>query len=212
MELTVNTREITGKKVRFLRRQGITPVHVYGHGIEPLAVQCDTVELRKILAQAGMTKIVSLKLDKSKKVRPVMVREIQKNALTGELVHVDFYQVRMEEKIKVDVPIILTGEAPALKLKENFLAHELHILEIECLPDAIPNQIDVDLSGLVKAEDAVHVSDVKLGSGITILTQPSQLIAKISLRYVEKETPVAAPAAAETAAVDTTKDSAPEKK
>jgi large subunit ribosomal protein L25 len=217
MELTANTREITGKKVRFLRRQGITPVHVFGHGIEPLAVQCDTLELKKVLSQAGATHIISLKLDKAKKPRSVMVREVQKNAITGELVHVDLYQVRMEEKLKVIVPLVLVGEAPALKLKENFLAHELDRVEIECLPDAIPGQIDVDISGLAAAEQSVHVRDLKLGNGIVILNNPSLLIAKISLRSVEKEEAAAAPAAAEAAAAEpaaeaTKEKAAPEKK
>jgi len=128
MDLTAHTREIRGKKVKTLRRQGITPVHVFGHGIEPEALQCDTIDLQKVLAQAGSTGIVGLKIDKSRKKRNVMIREVQKEPRSGQLLHVDFYQIRMEEKLKVDVPIILTGEAPALKLKENFLSHELDSL------------------------------------------------------------------------------------
>ena len=190
MELSANTREIMGKKVRFLRRQGITPVHIFGHGVEPLPLQCDTVELKQVLAQAGRTGIVGLKLDKAKKPRNVMVREVQKEPRTGELLHVDFYQIRMEEKLKVDVPIVLVGEAPALKHKENYLAHELNDLSVECLPDAIPSRIELDISILEEAEQAIHVDSIQLDEGVSILTNPEQLVVKISARHVEKEVEV----------------------
>ncbi|HEY93492.1 MAG TPA: 50S ribosomal protein L25 [Dehalococcoidia bacterium] len=187
MDLTVHTREIRGKKVKILRRQGITPVHVFGHGIEPEALQCDTINLQKVLAQAGTTGIVGLKVDKSRKKRNVMVREVQKEPRSGQLLHVDFYQIRMEEKLKVDVPIILIGEAPALKLKENFLSHELDSLSVECLPDDIPNHIEVDVSILEEADQSIHVEDIVLGEGITVLNHPEQLVAKINIRHIERE-------------------------
>jgi large subunit ribosomal protein L25 len=187
MELSANTREILGKKVRFLRRQGITPVHLFGHNIEPLPLQCDTAELKNILAQAGMTQIVSLKIDKKKTPTNVMVREVQTEPRTDELLHVDFYQIRMEEKIRVEVPIVTVGEAPALRYKENFLAHELNNLTIECLPDEIPSRVEIDLSDLTESEQAIHVGDISLGDGITIIDNPEQLVVKISAGFVEKE-------------------------
>jgi large subunit ribosomal protein L25 len=187
MELSANNREILGKKVRFLRRQGITPVHLFGRNIEPLPLQCDTAELKNILAQAGMTQIVSLKIDDTKTPTNVMVREVQTEPRTDELLHVDFYQIRMEEKIRVEVPIVTVGEAPALRFKENFLAHELNNLTIECLPDEIPSRVEVDLSDLTEAEQAIHVGDISLGDGITIIDNPEQLVAKISAGFVEKE-------------------------
>ena len=187
MELSANNREILGKKVRFLRRQGITPVHLFGHNIEPLPLQCDTVELKNVLARAGMTQIVSLKIDDTKMPTNVMVREVQIEPRTDELLHVDFYQIRMEEKIRVEVPIVTVGEAPALRFKENFLAHELNNLTIECLPDEIPSRVEVDLSDLTETEQAIHVGDISLGDGITIIDNPEQLVVKISTGFVEKE-------------------------
>ena len=187
MDLTAITREIKGKKVKTLRRHGITPVHVYGRGIEPEALQCDTLELQKILAQAGTTGIVGLKLDKSRKKRNVMVREVQKEPRSGQLLHVDFYQIRMEEKLKVDVPIILIGEAPALKMKENFLSHELDSLSVECLPDDIPSHIEVDVSILEEADQSIHVQDILLSEEVTVLNNPEQMVAKINVGHIEKE-------------------------
>ncbi|MDP2730923.1 MAG: 50S ribosomal protein L25 [Dehalococcoidales bacterium] len=187
MELSATTREVLGKKVRFLRRQGITPANLFGHNVESVALQCDTAELNRLLPRTGKTGIVNLKIDRTRKPRNVMVREVQREPRTGELLHVDLYQVSMEEKIRVEVPIVPVGEAPALKLKENFFAQELHNLNIECLPDKVPGRIELDISALDEADQALHVRDIVLDDDITILDNPERLVAKISTRFVEKE-------------------------
>jgi len=186
IELQADPREILGKKVRFLRRQGITPVHLFGPNIESMALQCDTTQLQHVLAQTGKTGLISLKLDKAKKPRNVMAREIQREPRTRELIHVDFYQVSMAEKIRVDVPIVTVGEAPALKLKDNFLAQELNSLTVECLPDEIPNKVELDLGSLTDAEQTIRVKDISLDEGITVLNALEQLVVRISVRRVEK--------------------------
>jgi len=186
IELKVTNREILGKKVKHLRRQGITPVHLFGHGIESLALQCDTGELERVLGQAGQTRLISLKLDKEKKPRSVVVREFDRDWRKGQLVHVDFYQVKMEEKIKLEVPVVLVGEAPALKSKTYMLEHELGTLTVECLPAKIPASLEVDISSLTEPEQTIRVKDVILDKDITVLNDPELVVAKISSRPVEK--------------------------
>jgi len=186
IELTVTNREILGKKVRHLRRQGITPVHLFGHGIKSLALQCGTGELERVLGQAGQTRLISLKLDKEKKPRSVVVREFDRDWRKGQLVHVDFYQVKMEEKIKLEVPVVLVGEAPALKSKTYMLEHELGTLTVECLPAKIPASMEVDISSLTEPEQTIRVKDVALDKDITVLNDPELVVAKISSRPVEK--------------------------
>ncbi len=186
IELKVANREVLGKKVKHLRRQGITPVHVFGHGIESLALQCDTRELEQILSQAGQTRLITLKLAKDKKPRIVVVREFDRDWRRGQLIHVDFYQVKMEEKIRLEVPVVLVGEAPALKSKTNMLAHELGTLTVECLPAKIPNSLEVDINSLTEPDQSIRVKDVTLGEGITVLNNPELVVVKISLRPVEK--------------------------
>ena len=185
-ELKADTREILGKKVRFLRRQGIIPVHLFGHGIDSVALQCEAARLQQVLAQAGKTHIISLMLDKARKPRNVVVREVQRNPVTDDILHVDFYQVRMGEKIQVEVPIVLTGEAPALKLKENTLMQALHRLTIECLPDKIPDSVAVDVSSLTEAEQTIQIKDITIGEEVTILNDPEHMVVKISPPRVEK--------------------------
>ena len=223
IELKATNREILGKKVKHLRRRGITPVHVFGHGIESLALQCDTSELDRVLGQAGQTRLITLKLAKEKKPRTVVVREYDRDWRRGELVHVDFYQVRMEEKIRLEIPVVLVGEAPALKAKTNMLEHELGTLTIECLPAKIPNSVEIDISALTELDQAIRVKDVTLDKDVTILNNPDLVVAKISPRPVEKieekvvEEAVAAEAEAEAAegeeeAAETPKEAARDEK
>ena len=186
LELKVTNREILGKKVKHLRRQGITPVHLFGHGIESLALQCDTVQIEQALAQAEQTGLISLKLDNEKRPRTVMVRAFDRDWRKGQLLHVDFYQVKLREKLKLEVPVVLVGEAPALKSKDNMLEHELDTLTIECLPAKIPANIEVDISSFTEPGQAIRIKDIILGEDIVILNDPELVVAKISWRPVEK--------------------------
>jgi len=186
IELKVAKREILGKKVKHLRRQGITPVHLFGHGIESLALQCEAKELERVLDEAGQTRLITLRLAKEKKPRVAVVKEYKRDWRNGQLLHVDFYQVKMEEKIKVEVPVALVGEAPALKSKAYMLEHELATLTVECLPAKIPARIEVDISSLAELDQAIRVKDVVVDKDIAILNNPDLVVVKISSRPVEK--------------------------
>ena len=106
LQLKVKKRQITGKKVKELRRQGITPAHLFGPGVDSLAIQCDTPNLINILEEAGHTKLVELKVERERNTRTVMVGEVQIDSFKGGLLHVDFYQVKLTEEIRVNVPIV----------------------------------------------------------------------------------------------------------
>ena len=186
IELRVDSREILGKKVRFLRRQGIIPLHLFGHNVESMALQCDEAQLKRVLAQAGKTRLISLELDKGKKPKNVVVREIQRDVRTDGLLHVDLYQIKMTEKIRVEVPVIVVGEAPALKSKENMLLQELNSLLVECLPNKIPANVKVDLISLTERGQAIKVEDLALGKEVAILNDSRLAIVKISARPKEK--------------------------
>lgn len=197
LTLPLTNRSILGKKTRFLRRQGITPVHLFGHGLKSQALQCDTANLQRIITQAGMTRLISLEIEDDKQPRVVFIREIQRDVLSGEPLHVDFYQVRKTEKIRVDVPIVLVGEAPAMKEKGRILTHGVTSLGIECLPDKLPPQIEVDLSPLEELGQSIYVRDITLSPDITVITDPDQLLAKVSEARVEVEEVVAEEVVAE---------------
>jgi large subunit ribosomal protein L25 len=186
IELKATNRDTLGKKVRHLRREGITPIHLFGHGTQSLSLQCDTRELETVLSHAGHTGLINIKIDHEKKARMAVVRDYGRDWRNKQLVHVDFYQVRMGEKIKLDVPAVVVGEAPALRAKENMLAQELDTLHVECLPGKIPDTIKVDVSSLNEPGQAIRVKDISLDEGITILNEPELVSVKISRRHVEK--------------------------
>jgi large subunit ribosomal protein L25 len=187
LELGAQKRDVLGKRNRFLRRQGITPTHVFGHNIESLALQCDTVNLKKVIEQAGTTRLISLSIEGEKQPKSVFIREIQRDTVGRQLLHVDFYQVRKGEKMEVDVPIVLVGEAPALKQKGRMLTHGITSLSIECLPEKVPPQIEVDISALEELEQAIHVKDIALDPDIAVGADPEQLVVKISEVLVKEE-------------------------
>ncbi len=197
LTLQASKRNTLGKKTRFLRRQGITPAHLFGRGLESLPLQCDTAKLQRTITQAGTTRLIALEIDGDKQPRSVFIREIQREATTGALIHVDLYQVQMKERIKVEVPIVLVGEAPALREKGRSLTHGVTRLSIECLPDNVPPKIEVDLSPLEEADQAIYVRDILLSPDVTVITDPDQLVVKISKVYVEKEEEVAVEAGTE---------------
>ena len=187
-ELEVTKREITGKKVRFLRRQGLMPANIYGHGIDSTPINVDTRSLKHLLTHAGKTDLISLKIDSGQEPVRALVREVQRNPMTDELLHVDFYQVSMTEKIKAEVPIVFVGEAPVLKkIKNSTLLHLIDSLDIEALPDDLPHSLEVDVSHLEELDHSIHVKDIPLGKGITLLSDPEQMVVKVAEARKEEE-------------------------
>lgn len=197
--LKATARDVLGKKTRFLRRRGITPTHLFGHGVESMSLQCDTAELKDIIARGGSTRLVSLDIEAEKDPRSVFVREIQVDTITDQLIHVDLYQIQKTEKMTADIPIILIGEAPATKSRENILQQSLTQLGVSCLPEKLPPQIEIDLSSLEEVNSAIYARDIDLGPDVTITTPDDQMIVKISQVAIEKEEEVVAELGAEEA-------------
>jgi len=187
IELVAVSRDILGKKVRFLRRQGLIPANLYGHNVESTALQIETSQLKHTLTKAGKSSLIALKVDGTKGPKMVIVRDVQREPLSGELLHVDLYQVKMEEKIKLEVPLLFVGEAPAIKERGGILVQNMSSLEVECLPADMPHNIEVDLSVLEEIDQAVHVKDLRADEGVTILTDPDQAIVQIARSRVEVE-------------------------
>ncbi len=214
IELEATKREITGKKVRFLRREGSTPANMYGHGLESVALQVDTKKLKQTLAKAGKTDLISLKVADGDAPVKVLIREVQKDPLNNDLLHVDFYQVKMTEKIKADIPVAFVGEAPALKKKNLSLLHLIDSLHIEALPDHLPHNFQVDVSKLEDTDQAIFVKDIPVSADITLLSDPEQIVVKVVETRVEVEVPkvveaeVEGEAVAEEGAEETTEEEA----
>jgi large subunit ribosomal protein L25 len=185
IELSASSREILGKKVRFLRRNGITPANLYGHGIASVPLQIETSVLKHTLARAGTSSLIGLKVDGEKSPRMVIFRDVQRDPLNGQLLHADLYQVRMAEKIKLEVPLVLIGESPAVKDLDGIMLQNLSSLEVECLPANMPHNVEVDLSRLTEIDQGLHVKDLSVSDGITVLSDPEKVVVLITGRRAE---------------------------
>jgi len=179
IQLKANKREILGKKVKQLRRRGLIPAILYGHGIEPLPLEAEERALRRALTQAGGTRLIALRVGGARKLRMTLAREIQRDPITHALLHADFYEVKMGEKVTTEVPLVFMGESPIVERGEGILFHGLESVEIECLPGDLIQSIEVDLMGLEEIDQALHVRDLKVGPNIEIVTDPEELIVKV---------------------------------
>ncbi len=197
-DLKVSPRQILGKKVKRLRRGGVTPANIYGHNVQSVAIQVPTGDLRHVLQTAGRNDIVYLRLD-GEEARPTFVRDVQHNPVSDAILHVDFLQISLKEKVRLDVPLHLVGLAPAVDTLGGILMHGLDHITVEALPTEVPSFIEVDVSGLEDIDQALHVSDVQIPSGVTVLTDPDQVIAKVSPPALEREVAAEEAAAAEAA-------------
>jgi large subunit ribosomal protein L25 len=191
-ELKVNTRDIKGKKVKALRREGISPINLYGPNMDSISLQAETDALRRLINKAGRNALISLKIEGDKKTKQVMLRDVQRNALNGKLLHVDLFQVDMSHKLRVEVPIMFIGESSAAKGKGNMLIENLTSLHVEALPADIPQHIEVDLSVLVALGQAIHIRDLKADAKVVVLNDPGQIIVKIMEAKIEVEPVVVA--------------------
>jgi len=177
IELQASPRTVLGKKVRHLRRQGMLPANLFGHNLASQALQVEERAFQRAFAQAGMNTLVSLKVEGAEP-KMVLIRGLQRNPLKRDLLHVDFYQVAMMEKLTAQVPLVFVGEAPGVAAG-GILLHNIDEVEIECLPGDLLRQIDVDISGLQEIDDAIHVKDLKVSAAIRILRDPDELVVKI---------------------------------
>ena len=184
--LQLATRTVTGKSARKLRADGQTPAVVYGHGDEAEVVTADSRELNKAYASAGGNKIIGLKIDDARQ-KNALIHQVQSDVRTGHLIHADFYLVRMDEKIKTEVPLHFTGESTAVYQQEGTLLRALETVEIEALPADLPENFEVDISVLDDFEKSITVADLKVPAGVEVLTPAEELVVRVEPPRSEEE-------------------------
>jgi large subunit ribosomal protein L25 len=193
LQLKASVRDLLGKRSRRLYGQGKLAAVVYGHNAKPTPLVLDRLEFQKVFVKSGRTHLVDLVVD-GDKAEKVLVREIQTHPRRLGPIHVDFYQVNLEEKITVEVPVHLVGESAAVKRGDADILQPLHTLRVECLPSDIPEAFEVDLTPLEEIESELRISDLKIPKGVTVLIDPEELVVKIIKKRemkIEEEVPVA---------------------
>jgi len=192
LQLKASVRDLLGKRSRRLYGQGKLAAVVYGHNAKPTPLVLDRLEFQKVFVKSGRTHLVDLLVDGGK-TEKVLVREIQTHPRRLGPIHVDFYQVNLEEKITVEVPVHLVGESAAVKRGDADILQPIHSLRVECLPSDIPEAFEVDLTPLEEIESELRISDIKVPKGVTVLVDPEELVVKIIKKRemkVEEEVPV----------------------
>ena len=186
LKLLATKRSETGRHLRRLRAEGSVPGVVYGHRSQAEPVSLDAGEFRRVYARAGHTHLVDFVLEGGR-AQKVLIKEVQRHPRFEGAVHVDLYRIDLKEKLQLEVPVSIVGEAPAVKRGDGDLLISAHSLRLECLPSDIPDSIEVDVSGLENVDDAVRVHDLTFPETVTVLSGGDEMIVKVQGHRVAEE-------------------------
>jgi large subunit ribosomal protein L25 len=193
--LKATKRTVIGKQVSQLRRAGQLPGVIYGTHIEPTPISLDARSAGFDIPRLTSSSIVNIDLEGT--IIPALVREKQKNYIKGVLTHVDFQAISLTEVIRAKVRITFVGLSPAVKDYSAIIVHNLNSLEVEALPNDLPERIEVNLSGVTKIGDAIHVRDLALPANVTVLEDPHVMVAVATATHEETAVATAEVAAPE---------------
>lgn len=196
LKINASKRSLTGRKVKQLRQAGKLPANIYGKDVKSTAVELGLKEFQAVFKQAGETNVIDLVLDKESKPRPVLISNIQLNPVTDALLHVDFRQVDLTQKVTVSVPLVFKGESPAV-IQGGVLVKVLNEIQIEALPKDLPDNIEIDITGLDSIGQGITVKQLPVDSAkVKVLVDNlEELVVKIESPTKEEEVPAPAPAA-----------------
>jgi large subunit ribosomal protein L25 len=187
IELAAVKRTVLGKRNRKLRAEGKVPAVVYGHGVRNEPLELDAKVMERVYGRAGGNKIISLKVGEGR-AKNVLIHDVQREASRGELVHVDFYVVRMDEEIRTSVPLHYVGESTAVYQQEGTLVKNLDAVEVEALPGELPESIEVDIAGLDDFEKSITLADLTIPAGVKLVEEDlGTLVAKVEPPRTQEE-------------------------
>jgi len=176
------------EKPKILREEGIIPAVVYGHKIKNISLSVDQKSFKQVFAKSGESALIDLEIEKEKKLRKVLIKAAQTDPVSGEYLHIDFYEVKMTEKITAEVPLEFRGVSPAVKDSAGVLVKNIDKLEVSCFPQDLPRAIPVSISALKTFEDAIHVQDLEIPDKVEILAvHPSDVVASVTPPRSEEE-------------------------
>jgi large subunit ribosomal protein L25 len=192
-QVKVDKRQITGRKVKLLRRQGKVLGNVFGKKITSIAIQMDSPDFTKLYHEVGETTLLDLQITGEAKSRPVLIANIQRHPVTNQIIHVDFHQVDLAEKVTANVPLEFLGESPAVKEQGGILVHVVTEIEVEALPAELPDKFIVDISKLANLGDSLTLKELNLDrSKVTIDLADDTTI--VTIQSPKEEEVVEAPA------------------
>jgi large subunit ribosomal protein L25 len=187
--IKANRRAVLGKQVSAIRREGKLPAVIYGHHIDPISIELNLRDASKSLTGLAPSTLVTVEVDGE--THKTLVREKQRNKITGMLLHVDFLAVSMKEKLRAGVYVEITGVSPAVKDLNGVLVSGADEVHVESLPQDLPERITIDISRLQKIGDGIYIRDLQIPDGVKVLDDPDTMIAVVMAQAAEEV--VAAP-------------------
>ncbi len=188
LELTLDAREAQGKANKRLRREGLVPGVVYGKGEDSTNVQVDAKTFETLYRAAGKTSVVKFMVPGSRRATSGFIKSVQRHPLTGRALHVDYFLVNLNVEMEVDVPLVFTGESPAVEETGGTLLHNISAIHVKALPADIPHEVTVDVSVLKSLDVAIHVADLSLNRDlVTVMTDGETLVATVVPPRIEEE-------------------------
>ncbi len=187
VEIELNPRELMGKKAGRLRRAGIVPVHLYGPGMEPRALQCNASQLIRVLATAGGATPIHITIQGEPGNHLAFAREIQWDPKRDDLLHVDLLAADISRPVTAQVPIVLIGESAGARTVSGTVMHQLRTVDIQALPLEMPSEIELDISVMEEPDSVIRVSDLPIPENATLLSDVEDLVVRIELPRVEVE-------------------------
>lgn len=188
ISLELSPRDVLGKKVKRLRREGMIPVHLYGPGVDAQSLQCETAKLIDVLVKAGGNTAVTITVQGGQGSHLAFAREIQWGPRRDDILHVDFLAVDASRPVSAQVPIILLGESPGARVAGGTALQQLRDLNVQALPLEVPRELELDLSLLTEPDGVLRAGDIAIPSGVTLLTDPEDVVVRIEvLRAIEEE-------------------------
>ncbi|MDO9231021.1 MAG: 50S ribosomal protein L25 [bacterium] len=186
VKLVAKTREVFGRKTKTGKKEGLVPAVVYGKKVTPKSLWVNAIEFAKLLRISGESTMIELNIDEKDK-RNVIIYEIQKDPVMGNIIHTDFFQVRMDEEIEKAVELIYIGESPAVKELGGVLVKSLDEITVKCLPADLPSEIEVDIASLKTFEDHICIKDLKISPKVKIELEPETVVALVAPPRSEEE-------------------------
>lgn len=175
------------ERPRDLRSGGVVPAVLYGHKIRNVFLGIDSREFDTVFEKAGESTLVDLKISGEKKPRQVLIKEVQRDPLSGHYLHIDFYQVKMTEEITAGVVLKFTDRAPAVENLDGVLVKNMNEIEVSCLPRDLPKEIQVSISSLKALDDLIYVRDLDIPKKVKVLENPDEVVVSVSPPRTEEE-------------------------
>jgi large subunit ribosomal protein L25 len=208
--LKIEPRQVTGKAVKKLIHQGTIPGNIFGKNVPSLSVQVKATDFNRTYDQAGETQVVYLQLPEETTPRPVLITNISVNPVSDAIIHIDFHQVDLKEKVTANIPVELIGESPAVKDFQGTIITSLSEIEVEALPTDLLENIEIDLSVLKNIGDVIKIADLQIDrTKLEVKDDPETVIVSVAGQQAEEVIAPPTPIEAEAVSIEAGKTETP---